>query len=91
MLFFPRTKYFHYSFCQFLFHSFCGACGLAALLVSLLAAYALGFGKEQIQDGLHTYSVVLFGLGFATNFEWGTAFALLLVIGALLTLFYQQH
>lgn len=88
MLFFSKNKIFSLLILSVSFFTpFAGACGLAALLVSLLAAYALGFGKEQIQDGLHTYSVVLFGLGFATNFEWGTAFALLLIIGALLTLF----
>jgi urea transporter len=64
-----------------------GACGLAALLVALIAAHSLGFGKEQVKQGLLTYSVVLFGLGLGTNFEFGTAFCILLVIGALLTLF----
>ncbi len=69
------------------FTPFTGACGLAALLVALIAAHALGFGKEQIQKGLLTYSVVLFGLGFGTNFEMGVAFTILLIVGALLTLF----
>ena len=52
-----------------------------------MAAHALGFGKEQLQNGLLTYSVVLFGLGFGTNFEFGIAFMALLVVGALLTFF----
>ncbi|MBL0356749.1 MAG: urea transporter [Chitinophagaceae bacterium] len=69
------------------FTPFTGACGLAALLTALIAAHALGFGKEQVKLGLLTYSVVLFGLGFGTNFEFGIAFCLLLLIGALLTLF----
>lgn len=56
-------------------------------MVALIAAHALGFGKEQVQKGLLTYSVVLFGLGFGTSFEMGVAFCMLLVIGALLTLF----
>ncbi len=69
------------------FTPFTGASGLAALVIALLAAHALGFGKEQIQKGLLTYSVVLFGLGFGTNFEFGPAFVMLLIVGSLLTLF----
>ncbi len=69
------------------FTPFTGACGLAALLVALIAAHGLGFSREQVQQGLLTYSVVLFGMGFGTNFEPGLAFWMLLVVGALLTLF----
>jgi urea transporter len=88
MLFFSKNKIFSLLILSVSFFTpFAGACGFAALLVSILTAYTLGFGKEQVQNGLLTYSVVLFGLGFATNFEWGTAFALLLIVGAILTLF----
>ena len=88
MLFFSNNKVFSSLILLVSFFTpFTGACGLAALLVALIAAHALGFGKEQIQKGLLTYSVVLFGLGFGTNFEMGIAFVLLLIIGALLTLF----
>ncbi|MFW1424749.1 urea transporter, partial [Vibrio parahaemolyticus] len=61
--------------------------GLFAVIVAIIAAHALGFGKEQLQNGLLTYSVVLFGLGFGTNFEFGIAFVALLIVGALLTFF----
>lgn len=66
---------------------FAGLSGLSALLIALITAHALGFSREQIQNGLITYSVVLFGLGYGTNFEFGLAFCLLLVVGSLLTLF----
>ena len=55
------------------FSPFAGASSLVAVTVAILAALALGFGKEQVQNGLLTYSVVLFGLGFGTNFEFGAA------------------
>ena len=88
MLFFSTNKVFALLILLVSFFTpFTGVCGLAALVVALMVALALGFGKEQVQKGLLTYSVVLFGLGFGTNFEFGAAFVLLLIIGTLLTLF----
>lgn len=88
MLFFSKNKIFAALILLVSFFTpFTGACGLVSLIIALFAAYALGFGKEQVQKGLLTYSVVLFGLGFGTNFEFGAAFVLLLIIGALLTFF----
>jgi urea transporter/murein DD-endopeptidase MepM/ murein hydrolase activator NlpD len=88
MLFFSKNKIFALLILVVSFFTpFTGASGLAAVIIAILAAHALGFGKEQIQNGLLTYSVVLFGLGFGTNFEFGIAFAALLIVGSLLTLF----
>ena len=88
MLFFSKNKIFSLLILLVSFFTpFTGACGMAALVAALIAASALGFGKQQVKKGLLTYSVVLFGLGFGTNFEMGAAFVLLLIIGALLTLF----
>lgn len=88
MLFFSSNKIFALLILMVSFFTpFAGACGLAAVVISLVAAHAIGFGKEQIQTGLLTYSVLLFGLGLGSNFEFGIAFSLLLFIGALLTLF----
>jgi urea transporter/murein DD-endopeptidase MepM/ murein hydrolase activator NlpD len=88
MLFFSKNKIFALLILIVSFFTpFTGACGLAAVIIAILAAHALGFGKEQVQNGLLTYSVVLFGLGFGTNFEFGIAFAALLIVGSLLTLF----
>jgi urea transporter/murein DD-endopeptidase MepM/ murein hydrolase activator NlpD len=88
MLFFSKNKVFALLILLVSFFTpFTGACGLFAVIVAIMAAHALGFGKEQLQNGLLTYSVVLFGLGFGTNFEFGIAFIALLVVGALLTFF----
>ena len=61
--------------------------GLIAVVISLVAAELLGFDRQFIRSGLYTYSSLLYGLGFATNFEQGNAFWILLLIGSLLTLF----
>lgn len=88
MLFFSDNKIFATLILVVSFFTpFTGASGLIALLIALMAAFALGFDKEQIRKGLLTYSVVLFGLGFGTNFEFSAAFVLLLIVGSLLTLF----
>jgi urea transporter len=62
-------------------------CGLFSVAIALIAADALGFKREQTNNGLLTYSVVLFGLGLGSNFELSTSFGLLLIVGSLLTLF----
>ena len=88
MLFFSKNKFFSLLILLVSFFTpFTGSCGMAALMVALIAASALGFSRQQVKKGLLTYSVVLFGLGFGTNFELGPAFIILLIIGALLTLF----
>ncbi|MFC4231643.1 urea transporter [Parasediminibacterium paludis] len=88
MLFFSKNKIFALLILVVSFFTpFTGACGLAAVIIAILAALALGFSKAQMENGLLTYSVVLFGLGFGTNFEFGTAFTALLIVGALLTFF----
>jgi urea transporter/murein DD-endopeptidase MepM/ murein hydrolase activator NlpD len=88
MLFFSRNKLLSLLVLAVSFFTpFTGFCGLTALLVSITAAFALGFGKEQVRQGLLTYSVILFGLCMGANFEPGAAFFILLFVGALLTLF----
>ncbi len=88
MLFFSRNRLFSLLILAVSFFTpFTGLCGLAALIVSVVAAYALGFGIEQVRQGLLTYSVILFGLCMGANFEPGAAFFILLFVGALLTLF----
>lgn len=88
MLFFSRNKWFSLLILAVSFFTpFTGFCGLGALACSIVAAFALGFGKEQIRQGLLTYSVILFGLCMGANFEPGAAFFILLFVGALLTLF----
>ncbi len=64
-----------------------GWAALSAVAISLLTARLLGFDREQVNSGIYSYSALLFGLGFATNFEWGMAFGLMLLIGAVLSTF----
>ena len=88
MLFFSKNRIFAFLILLVSFITpFAAACGLVAVAISLIAAEMLGFNRTQTNDGLLTYSVLLFGLGFASNFEFGIAFSILLVVGSLLTLF----
>ncbi|MFZ4058809.1 MAG: urea transporter [Ferruginibacter sp.] len=87
MLFFSKNKLFSFLILVVSFIvPYTGLTGLIALIVSIVGAHVLGFDKQFIQSGLYTYSPLLFGLGFGTNFESGTAFYVLLVIGALMAL-----
>ncbi len=88
MLFFSKNRIFSLLILLVSFITpFPALCGLIAVAIALVAADALGFNREQTGNGLLTYSVVLFGLGLGSNFESSTSFALLLIVGALLTLF----
>lgn len=88
MLFFSKNRIFSLLILLVSFITpFAAICGLSAVLIALIAAEALGFNRDQTSNGLLTYSVVLFGLGLGSNFESGSAFYLLLIVGALLTLF----
>ena len=87
MLFFSKNRFFSI---LILFVSFfipvTGLTGLFAVFTSIAIGHLLGFDEDKIQSGLYSYSALLFGLGFATNFEPGTAFYLLVFIGSVLTL-----
>ena len=88
MLFFSKNKVFAILVLLVSFITpFAAVSGLVAVTIALITAEGIGFNKAQTEDGLLTYSVVLFGLGFGTNFEFGAAFTVLLVVGAILTLF----
>ena len=88
MLFFSKNQFFAFLILLVSFITPVAAIsGLLAVSISLVAAEALGFSRTQTADGLLTYSVVLFGLGFGSNFEFGLAFSVLLIVGALLTFF----
>ncbi len=90
MLFFSKNRFFSIII---LIVSFfipaVGAAGILALLFSLMAGKLLGFDTLNIESGIYSYSAILFGLGFASNFEFGNAFMLLLIIGAVLTMLFS--
>ena len=89
MLFFSKNRFFSIII---LIVSFfipaVGAAGILALLFSLMAGKLLGFDTLNIESGIYSYSAILFGLGFASNFEFGNAFMLLLIIVVLLLLLF---
>lgn len=88
MLFFSKNRIFSFLILLISFITpFAAVCGLFSVFIALIAAEALGFNRDQTSNGLLTYSVVLFGLGLGSNFESGPAFYILLMVGALLTLF----
>ncbi len=90
MLFFSRNVFFSSLILLITFFiPLSGTAGLIAVFTALAAAKLLGFDAFQIQSGLYSYSALLFGLGFSANFEWGVAFLLLLIIGAVLTMLFS--
>lgn len=90
MLFFSKNRFF--SLLVFIVSFFIPQVGLAGLLsvfFALMSGRLLGFDNTQIETGIFSYSAILFGLGFASNYEMGTAFILLLIIGAVLTMLFS--
>ena len=90
MLFFSKNRFF--SLLIFLVSFFIpqvGFAGFLSVLFALISGRLLGFDNFQIDSGIYSYSAILFGLGFASNYEMGTAFFLLLLIGAVLTMLFS--
>ena len=59
MLFFSRNKVLSLLImCVSFMTPFAGLSGLTALLIALITAHALGFSRDQVQNGLITYSVL---------------------------------
>lgn len=84
MLFFSNRKLFAalvmlVSF----FNPYTGLAGLAATGIAVMAAWFIGFSREQVRTGLYTYSALLTGLGMGTFYEFSTGFWVLLVLAAL--------
>ena len=91
MLFFSKDRFFSILILAVTFFiPQTGLSGLLAVLIAISGAYLLGFDQSLIKNGLLGYSALLFGLGFATNYETGTAFYLLLLLGSLLCLLLSQ-
>lgn len=87
MLFFSKNTFFSaLIFIVSFFIPVVGFMGLIATIIAISSAELLGFDKLQINSGIYSYSALLFGLGFSTNYEFGNAFMLLLIIGAILTM-----
>ena len=86
MLFFSKNKLLAvFVLLVSFFNPFAGSAGLAALLIAIIAAYNLGYTREQISTGYYIYSALLLGLGMGTFYETGLAFWILLALASLLS------
>ena len=64
-----------------------GIWGLAAVLLTNVLAYLLGFAKKNISEGLYGLNSLLVVLGLAASFKVNTAYILIVFAACLLTLF----
>lgn len=84
MLFFSNRKFFAgivmlVSF----FNPYTGFAGFVATLIAALAAWFIGFSREQVRTGLYTYSGLLAGLGMGTFYEFSLGVWILLALAAI--------
>lgn len=70
------------------FDPWAGIAGALSVLVANSAAYWMGYNRWFIEKGFYGYNALLVGLGFGLTFQPGVAFYLLVVVSALLTLFF---
>ena len=90
MLFFSRQLFFSLLIFFVSFFVFpIGWAGLLSLVITILTGYLLGFDKQQLVTGIFSYSAILFGFGFAANYETGFSFYLMLTIGSVLSLLFS--
>ncbi|MBI3139039.1 MAG: urea transporter [Sphingobacteriales bacterium] len=86
MLFFSNRRFFALLVLLVSFlNPYTGLAGFAATATAALAAYFMGFGRDQVRSGLYTYSGLLAGLGMGTFYEFGTGFWILLLLASLLS------
>lgn len=90
MLFFSRQLFFSLLIFIVSFIVFpIGWAGLLSLIIAIVTGYLLGFDKQQLVTGIFSYSAILFGFGFAANYETGFSFYLMLTIGSVLSLLFS--
>ena len=63
-----------------------GISGLVAVLTANIAAYLIGFNRQQITNGLYGFNALLVGLGLGVYFQPNLSFFIILIFIALLTL-----
>lgn len=69
------------------FDVWAGIAGLAAVLITHIAAYLIGFNTANIKSGLYGFNSLLVGLGIGVIYQPSPEFYLLLGFVSLLTLF----
>mgnify|MGYP003593404946 CR=1 FL=1 len=84
MLFFSNRKFFAaIVLLTSFFNPYTGFAGFVATLIAALAAWFIGFSREQVKTGLYTYSGLLVGLGMGTFYEFSLGFWILLALSAI--------
>jgi len=68
------------------FDFYAGLAGLIAVLVSNLAAYAIGFNRSNIRSGFYGFNSLLVALGIGMYYEFTGSFVLVLLFASLFTL-----
>ncbi len=63
-----------------------GLSGIVAVITANLAAYLIGFNRQQIISGLYGFNALLVGLGLGVYFQTNFTFFVILIFLALLTL-----
>lgn len=63
-----------------------GISGLVAVLTANIAAYLIGFNRQQITNGLYGFNALLVGLGLGVYFQPNISFFIILIFISLLTL-----
>ena len=64
-----------------------GFSGLIAVVITNLIAYWMGYNETSISKGSFAFNSLLVGLGLGVTYEFSLAFALLLFLSAIFTLF----
>lgn len=86
-VFFSKSRVFAFIILTVSFFDFyAGLAGLIAVLVSNLAAYAIGFNRHNIRSGFYGFNSLLVALGIGMYYEFTGPFVLVLLFASLFTL-----
>lgn len=70
------------------FEPVAGLSGLTAVVCSNAVAYAAGLNRQKVSEGLYGFNALLTGLGLGLTYQLNTAFVIVLIFAALLSLFF---
>ncbi len=68
------------------FTPFVGLCGLASVVLINVAAYFIGFNKEEIKIGLFGFNALFLGMAIGYEFNFNFAFVILLISSIIILL-----
>jgi len=86
-VFFSKSKVFAFLIILVSFFDFyAGLAGFIAVLSSNLAAYFIGFNRDNIRNGFYGFNSLLVALGLGMFYEFNAEFVLVLLFASLFTL-----